>query len=237
MADRRFIKSTESPTRHGRAAISFDEGKLKELTGGDTVPMRDMWGKPIAPKIAAHIWFGANDRPDIRAEAEPVWDRVKTIPFNVTFTGDDADRNLAATLEAEKAGILNWIIEGAVKWWQASKGATRSALRDVPHEVKEATDAWRSDNDLFAQFINDECITGPRCEVLNERLYKAYRAWWARSGFRESDPRFLSADAVGRRLAADGYEATKTKHGRGRRGIELKNIYNDAGDEPPPAPF
>ena len=218
MASRRFIKSMEPPTRSGRTSVTFNEGMIKELTGRDTTTARDMFGKPVTIKVMYHVWFGANDRPDVRPEAEPVWDRAKTIPFSRTFNGEKDDTSLKEKLDAEKAGILNYIIEGAAMWWAASAQGTRRALSDVPPEIKAATNDWRSENDLFAQFLADKCLTGDAHKeksVTNAALYKAYRSWWAEQGLPESHPSYLSPSGIGRRLAHDGY--TKDKDRRGAR--------------------
>jgi putative DNA primase/helicase len=231
MSGRRIIKSTEPEARQGKNAITLNEGMIKEITGKDRITRRDNYGSPFTIKVTYHLWFAANDRPDIPAEAAPMWERIKTIPFNQTFSGDAMDTSLDAKLEAEKAGILNWIIEGAAMWWKASEGGTRAALQDIPPEIKEATAAWRSDNDLFAAFLSDECINDPTGSVTNAQLYEAYRSWWRREGLRENDVRFLSATGIGRRLKADGYEKTMIKRSRGWYGLSLINLF-DRPNEP-----
>ena len=71
-------------------------------------------------------------------------------------------------------------------WWKASEGGTRAALHDIPPEIREATAAWRSDNDLFANFLKDECVDDPGGSIPNAALYEAYRTWWKNEGMREN---------------------------------------------------
>eukprot|EP00121_Abeoforma_whisleri_P001268 Awhi_evm4s1128 len=61
---------------------------LKTITGGDNVPMRDLFeksGEEKSRKIQARIVIQTNNIPEFRKNQRAVLDRIKVIPFNARF--------------------------------------------------------------------------------------------------------------------------------------------------------
>lgn len=146
----------------------FAESFIKQMTGGeDRLKGRrmreDMWEFDTTHKL----WISGNHKPDIRGTDDGIWDRIRLIPFNVRF--NQPDRTLAETLEAERSGILNWLILGCREWQDAGLGE--------PLEVVEATSQYRAEMDLLGQFVNECCIVGPEYHVGASDLHKAYLDW------------------------------------------------------------
>ncbi len=61
-----------------------------------------------------------------RGTEEAIWRRVKLAPFEVTIAEADRDEHLGEKLQAEDAGILNWMIEGCLRWRQREGSLTAS---------------------------------------------------------------------------------------------------------------
>jgi putative DNA primase/helicase len=75
------------------------------------------------------------------------------------------DKQLGTKLRSEYPGILTWMVQGCQVWLR--EGMT------LPEKVKAATAAYRTDEDLLAQFLSEHCRLGQdyRCKAaeLNDR--------------------------------------------------------------------
>ena len=79
--------------------------------------------------------FLSNHKPVIKGKDHGIWRRIKLIPFTTRITDDKRDPYLEQKLLAEKSGILNWLIEGLLRW-------RREGLA-VPAVITNATDEYR----------------------------------------------------------------------------------------------
>lgn len=174
---------------------SWDEARVKELTGGDTISARLMYGSPFSFTPSHKFWVAANHKPRVSGTDLGFWRRVHLIPFTVTIPEAERDPDLRAKLRAELPGILRWAVEGALEW-------RRGGLRPPP-AVTQATKEYRSAEDVIGAFL-DECTT-PGEKVEQPALYKTYRAWAERSG-----ERYLSARAFGEALEERGFQRKRT---------------------------
>jgi len=82
-----------------------------------------------------------------------MWRRVKVIPLPRSFLGSDRDNELEAKLAAELPGILNWLIEGAVRYTTGGLGACA--------KVAEATKKLRNAADTVRAWLNSACTKDP----------------------------------------------------------------------------
>ena len=193
LAKRNDSHPTERADLHGKRLVicaetdenrRLAEGLVKELTGGDTIKARrmreDFWSfKPSHTAVLT-----TNHKPEVRGTDHGIWRRLRLVPFVVTFwdrgKGEsgppelEADKHLAAKLQAEAAGILRWLVEGCLAW-------QRGGL-DEPAEVTAATAEYRSAMDVLAAFIGDHCIIDPGVRVKAGDLYAAYCKWCETNG-------------------------------------------------------
>jgi putative DNA primase/helicase len=127
----------------------FSEALVKRLTGGDMLIGTKLGGSSYDFKPTHKLWFQANHLPAIKDASVGMWERVRIIPFNKTYLGDDQDKFLDKKLLAEADGILVWMVEGAMKYLAAEK------LPKVPEVCLEATKAYRDENDLLSKFVSE----------------------------------------------------------------------------------
>jgi putative DNA primase/helicase len=117
-----------SETGEGRRLA---EAKIKEMTGDESISARFMRGEWFDFRPAFTPWLATNHRPVIKGSDAAIWDRIRLVPFNVRFRLPDepdsglavADLALAEKLDAERQGILAWIVRGAVDWYRDGLGA------------------------------------------------------------------------------------------------------------------
>ncbi len=94
----------------------FDPGVLKTFTGQDPITCRFLHKEFFEFQPEGKLIFSANQRPAVRDTSHGFWRRVILVPFTRIFTGKDKDPTLRESLKAEASGILNWLVEGCLKW-------------------------------------------------------------------------------------------------------------------------
>lgn len=170
-----------SETSEGRR---LDPGKLKWLTGGDSLTGRGVYGRHTVSFQPTHTTFlCTNSKPSAPGNDFALWSRIILIPFNVRFVDRPVnshekkrDSGLADKLKKESAGILAWLIRGCLEW-------QRIGL-NPPEMVKVATEAYQKEEDLIGAFINECCELNQNSETKGGILYTAYQNWIEDMGHR-----------------------------------------------------
>ncbi|MCX6141991.1 MAG: phage/plasmid primase, P4 family [Ignavibacteriales bacterium] len=147
----------------------LNESKTKDLSGGDTVVARHLYGHFFEFQPSHKVWMYGNHKPIVTGTDYGLWRRMHLIPFTVTIPeeGRRPMGELLAHAQKEMPGILNWAVEGLLDW--KSRGLV------VPNIVKAATGLYREESDTVAQFVSECCnLAG---EVPSRDLYEAYQAW------------------------------------------------------------
>lgn len=149
--------------------VRLDEGLVKQLTGGDTVTARFLYGKEFEFEPQFKIWLATNHKPIIRGTDDGIWRRLMMIPFLVQIPEDKVDKKLSAKLKSESIGILNWIVDGAIKWQKEGL--------NPPAVVTKASKEYRDEMDTITLFVNDCCQVDPSLEAPAGDLFKLYQSW------------------------------------------------------------
>ncbi|MGB8278067.1 MAG: phage/plasmid primase, P4 family [Methylovirgula sp.] len=200
----RFIFANE--TEEGRR---LDEARIKDLTGGDTLTGRAVYGKAFISFRPSHkLLVAGNHRPEIGDTSEGMWRRVILVPFEQTIPEGSRDPKLLERLKREGAGVLNWALEG-LRDWQTNG-------LNPPPAIKEATAAYRDEEDIIAEWIGEKCTTGPGLREARIDLYFSYKTWCEANGHHP-----LAQSRLTRRLRNRGYEVAPDK--RTVLGIALNN--------------
>lgn len=153
---------------------SWDEARVKWLTGGDTISARFLFGNRFSFQPTHKLWVAANHRPRVRGTDNGFWRRVHLVPFTVTIPEEQRDPNLRAKLRAELPGILRWAVEGCLEW-------RKSGLKP-PAAVRAATEEYRSKEDVLAAFLDECCIVNAAAFATVAQLYDAFKRWAEESG-------------------------------------------------------
>lgn len=168
----------------------FAESLLKSMTGGDKLTARFMRGEFFSFTPEFKLFLATNHKPQIRGTDNAIWRRIHLIPFEVTIPPEERDRNLVAKLRKELPGILNWAIEGCLKWQQ--EGLC------VPDEVRAATIQYKAEMDTLGDFLAECCVEGDNLTVENIVLYKIYTTWCEANNERPVGQKMFSSRMVGR---------------------------------------
>lgn len=169
--------------------LRLDAGRIKQLTGGDTVNARFLGENSFTFKSVAHITANANSLPEVN-DMTVFWSgRVLVVPFTRHFGEWEQDPHLKAKMSTEEArsGILNWMLEGLRKY-QQDRLKTSAAMQ-------RALDEYRYESDKLSRFIGD-CLPmskDPGLKIRTEDVYANYQAWCRENGnFAEAKNRFLA---------------------------------------------
>ncbi len=182
MALRGLRIAVASETDEGQ---KFSSSRVKWFSGGDTLTGRSPYDKRLISFQPTHLLcLLTNNKPHAPANDFPFWERLLLVDFPISFV-DRApqnenerrmDKGLKDRLLQELPGILAWLVRGCLAWQE--KGL------DPPVKVRDAIAAYRRDEDLLADFIEDACTLypdAPEQRTSATDLYDAFCHW-----FRES---------------------------------------------------
>lgn len=158
---------------------ALDEAKIKQMTGGDTVTARFLYNEFFEYTPEFKLFMAVNDLPSITSGDEAMFRRIRVIPFNACFKGEDLNMNLFSELSEpeELEAILAWMVEGARKWY--GKG-----LSDIS-SVTLATEFYKAESDVLGMFLEDRCQVKEGETAPIKEVYEAFRLWAKENGIRQ----------------------------------------------------
>lgn len=204
LAGRRLVYCSE--TTDGQR---LDDARVKEMTGGDTLQGRELYARsPITFSPTHKLLMVGNHTPIVQDDSDGMWRRIKTLLFPSQFQpGDDGyDPDILAKLKADGPGALNVLLGGFAKF-------QKSGIQ-IPESMTRATQQYRDDQDLFGQWLEDNCAIDSSATTSKEDLYRNYKVWSESCGIRP-----LARQRFSRRLTERGLKTLPDK--RTVKGIEL----------------
>jgi len=168
----------------------FNEGVLKNLTGGDRLTARNLFKDYFQFDPTHKLQIFTNNEPRITGVDRGLWRRIFMLRFRVKYGRDYEiakglaqeiqDDELSAKLAAESEGILSWLIAGARTWYACGLMPPNSVLED--------TEAFRAKQDHTGQFIAERTVRRADATVAASNstgsLYVAYTGWMKDMGYR-----------------------------------------------------
>ena len=203
----RLVTSTE--TQQGR---SWDEARLKALTGGDKISARFMRQNffEFTPKFK--LLISGNHRPTIKSVDEAMRRRLHLVPFVVTIPPSKRDADLTDKLQSEWPGILNWALAGL-------KAYHRDGL-NPPAAVIDATADYLTVEDSFGTWLEECCDLDAPGVVASADLWASWKSWAERNGEHIGNRKQFSQTLVDRTGIQPAWADGGSK--RGFSGIQLK---------------
>lgn len=164
LAGARFVTAIEA-----EAGCQLAEVTIKQVTGGDPITARYLFGKDFEFYPEFKLFLAANSKPVIKGKDHGIWRRVKMIPFDVTISEEKKDKGLKEKLLQELPGILAWAVEGCLEWRKHGLGE--------PQEVQEATRNYRGEMDSISKFISERCELESNKSVKKGEIFEIYTLW------------------------------------------------------------
>jgi putative DNA primase/helicase len=204
----------------------FDEAKLKDLTGGDTLTARFLHQEFFDFHATHRIVIRGNHKPTINGTDEGIWRRLRLVPFTVSIPPDEQDRDLIHKLESELPGILNWALQGCREW--------QSEGLKPPSIIADAVRAYREESDILGRFIEECCEVRKLAQVKSSALFKRYQEFAEAAG-----ERWIPAKDFPTEMQRRGFSYKRGTGGtRLFHGIELQSegsTWAGSGVSPSPA--
>ena len=160
----RFVTTTE-PNEGDR----FDEGLLKQITGGDKISARKLHENSFEFTPQLKLWMATNHKPYVRGRDEGIWRRFVIIPFEKQIPLNEIDKDLTKKLKQELPAIIKWCVDGYLEWQRI--GLSEPAI------IKEQRDEYRTEMDSIAAFIDECCEVGTTGKIKSSLMFAAYDEW------------------------------------------------------------
>jgi phage/plasmid-associated DNA primase len=134
------------------------------------------------------------------------------VPWSVVIPEAERDPMLVEKLRAELPGILAWAVRGCLAW-------QRDGLR-APDAVREATAAYRAENDALGEFFRLHTVFEPDAKIARKDLREAYESFCRENG---SEP--FGAKRFAGRLREKGVKESGVRRGasivNGWKGVRM----------------
>ena len=184
-----------SETNQGQ---QLNEARLKRITQGNgKIKSARKYEHWIEFTETHKLWIDANHLPRIAGTDSAIWNRLRTVPFEVTIPKEEQDPTLPERLRQEGPGIVALFVRQAVKYY--NRGLP------VPPAIVNAVRSWREESDTFGRFINECCELDKEAQVRSSTFREVLRKFCEEEGLDMPLPKSLIE-----RLSALG--VTKTRH-------------------------
>lgn len=193
------LVSVGEPKRGG----ALDEARIKQVTGGSPITARVLHGDPFEYVPKFKVLFECNGRPRISGDDDGIWRRIRIVLFPRQFRLPHQSpsphllepiKGIERTLLEESPGILNWAIEGALRWLEAGTLVT-------PNAMKEAVEDYRRSANPFGEWMAERLDTGPEWADHLEHastLFDDYKKWCEDNSV--ADKEVMTSTSFGRAL-------------------------------------
>jgi putative DNA primase/helicase len=196
-----FLNETSQGSR-------FDEAKLKDLTGCDTLTGRFLHHEFFDFPPTHKLVIRGNHKPAITGTDDGIWRRLRLIPFIVTIPADEQDHELIDKLRGELPGILQWAVRGCLEW-------QRDGLKP-PEVIVDAVREYREESDTLGRFLEECCSTSKMGQVKSGTFFQRYQQFSEAAG-----ERWMSHKDLPNEMRRRGFEYKRSKDGGLYLGVEL----------------
>ena len=150
---------------------------FKTLVTGDRITAERKFAQPFSFCPYARLVFSANTLPPSKDRTYAFYRRWLIIPFERTFEGKEADKELRAKLRNEFPGILNRALRGLKRLFSEGKFTE-------PQAVEVALEEYQRENDTVASFVAEFVVEEANATTAKQNLYGRYRHWCESQGLR-----------------------------------------------------
>lgn len=184
----------------------IDAGLFKTLASGEPIEARLPYYEPFMMTDYAKLIFNVNKLDNANIEhTHGFYRRLLIIPFNQTITDERQDRDLHKKILADRAGVLNWIIEGAEQ-------VIKERNIFVSDECENTKKQFIKESDSVVMFESQHIIENLNGSIYFKTVkdaYAEYKAFCIDAGYRHP----LGRNGFSRRMEAIGFNKSKIETG------------------------
>lgn len=160
-------------------SMVMSSATLKKLTSRDYISADIKFKEPITFKPSHTLILHTNHLPRLRSFDDGTLRRIAVCPFNTIIKSAERRTDYADFLvQREGPQILQWMIDGAKKFFQNDKKILR------PEAVIKATQEYVDSEDKIKRFLDEECEVKAGVTIQSSRAYEAYAKWLKDNGLR-----------------------------------------------------
>lgn len=147
----------------------IDHGLFKQLVSGEPIEVRQIYQEPFIMKNYAKLIFNLNKIDDADVESTiGFFRRMVFIPFERTISKEEQDKKLHKKILSNKAGVLNWILEGV-----------REVLGKeeifISKRCDDFLEKFRKESNLAIRFVEDKELTKSAIQTIKfQTLYQSF---------------------------------------------------------------
>ena len=194
----------------------FNAERIKAVTGGEVLTARYLYKEYFEFMPKFKVYLAVNNLPEVSDDSYGFWRRVRLIPFNQRFEGENCDKNLIDKLRREIQGIANFAIDGFRKYQE-------HGLKP-PQSVSAATKEYHDEEGLIDMWLKENTVKMQEYEARTsfDNIYIDY-VNWIEDNFDDREP--ATKTKLGRHLGKFPHiEKDKTGGQMFYKGIKLKGM-------------
>jgi P4 family phage/plasmid primase-like protien len=172
-------------------------GYMKELTGGDLILARPLFGDPFYYKPQFHMLLLCNTLPNIPSTDKGTWRRIRAVPFPIEFvSGPCTKPNQKPRDKTLKTKMKNWnkpliwlLLNVYYPMYKDKVIIKKIDGMDIelkgldayePRAVKEQTEKYKKDIDIHYEFFSSTYKkTGNDKDIIPfSVLFKQFKSWY-----------------------------------------------------------
>lgn len=212
--DKKLVVFLQEPNPEEKIKV----GRMKEMTGNDTMYVRQLFKQGKTMTIKAKIVIVCNNIIEIPGMDAAIRRRILVIPFTSTFYTPDeySERKTKGTLEPN-SNIINLSVEKKLlnckkafmyllcrrfSQWKNNE----NMLLNVPSVIKEITDEYITKHNYPLRFINTFMENVDNSSIAATELYELFKEW-----FRKSYPnkKLQNSEQFAKEVFNEGYKEDK----------------------------
>lgn len=170
---KRFVMCSE-PSKNAKLNAEL----VKELTGGDEISVRQIYGKAEKMKPHFTLFMQCNKLPEVDDDSEGTWRRFQLIKFRESFRGDKANVNL-------KNEMKDWRMQNfklLAKYYK--KYVENDYKIEIPQKLKDEKNEFKKGENVIHGFI-DECLEKEEGGIIKSKdLYERFKEYLTEEGIK-----------------------------------------------------
>lgn len=186
-------------------------GLVKEMTGNDSFWARGMYeaGGEIKPMFT--LVLQCNEPPRVPGQDEATWNRIRVLDYESTFVRPvELEKIPVPDSEKEQFKLKRFKADLTFKdrlpdmapvalWYAFNRFKEKRGLYEPP-EVMQATEIYKTNNDIYQLFIQDKIVRiedeeeAKESFVTEAMVYDEFREW-----YRDNYPNMGKKDSIGKR--------------------------------------
>ncbi|ADB39106.1 phage/plasmid primase, P4 family [Spirosoma linguale DSM 74] len=157
----------------------LEASTFKQMVSGEPIEARLPYGQPFIMSKYAKLIFNCNELPADVEHTPAYFRRFLILPFNVTISEEEQDKELAAKIiRSELSGVFNWVLDGLHRLLEQKRFTDCEA-------VKQQIEDYKRQSDTVRLFLDEQGYKPHTTDYSTlQDLYRDYRGFCIEDGYR-----------------------------------------------------